>query len=165
MEHGYFIDDNKRNVCDYNFTRYVGWTKHAGFSQIFSSESIRKISFRITELLTGVDSQGRPIIVPDNTICSMLTTVYENYKPRTGDIQSRFIIERTEDSYLSDIVDRTIQIIVQHVKDSLGIEANNNNLTIWTTVLGDFNTAGLRSHPLIKIRNKHPTRMQFHMNY
>ena len=41
----------------------------------------------------------------------------------------------------------------------------NNTLDIWNTVYGDFNKAGLRAHPKIKLREKHPQYMAFNMNY
>ena len=41
----------------------------------------------------------------------------------------------------------------------------NEKLTIWTTLLGDFNEHGLRQYPPIKLRNKRPDPMLFHMRY
>ena len=34
----------------------------------------------------GVDKHNRPIIVPDKTICNVMSTVYANYRPETGDV-------------------------------------------------------------------------------
>jgi hypothetical protein len=51
------------------------------------------------------------------------------------------------------------------VKGNLGMDDNNSKLTIWTTVLGDFNEHGLQSHPKIKLREKRPAPLQFNMNY
>jgi len=67
--------------------------------------------------------------------------------------------------YLQDMIQQTIEIITSEVKNNLEMEENNRKLTVWTTVLGDFNEQGLRSHPEIKIRQKRPTPMQFNMNY
>jgi hypothetical protein len=63
------------------------------------------------------------------------------------------------------MINQTINLIVNDVKNNLETEENNKKLTIWTTVYGDFNEQGLRSHPPIKIRNKKPASMQFNMNY
>ena len=41
-----------------------------------------------------------------------------------------------------------------------------NVWNIWTgTLYGDFNKAGLRRHPKIKLRERHPQYMAFNMNY
>ena len=50
------------------------------------------------------------------------------------------------DVFLPDIVDESILIM----------EENNKKLTIWTTVFGDFNSHGLRSHAPIKLRERKP---------
>ena len=41
----------------------------------------------------------------------------------------------------------------------------NNSLSIWNSLYGDFNEAGLRAHPKIKLRERRPATMQFNMNY
>ena len=61
--------------------------------------------------------------------------------------------------------DQVINIITSDVKNNLGMDQCNSKLTIWTTVLGDFNDAGLRSHPPIKLKERRPTTMLFHMRY
>ena len=45
------------------------------------------------------------------------------------------------------------------------MEENNRKLTIWTTVYGDFNAHQLRQHAPIKVLNKRPNPMEFHMRY
>ena len=41
----------------------------------------------------------------------------------------------------------------------------NHKLSVWNTIYGEFNEKGLRAHPPIKIRKKHPQYMAFNMNY
>ena len=63
------------------------------------------------------------------------------------------------------MIDQTIEIIYSDVKNNLEIEENNKKLSVWTTVLGNFNDNGLRSHAPIKVLNKHPQYCAFFENY
>jgi len=163
MEYGtYIADENKM--------RYVGYEQSNDcIKKYYSEENVRKMSKKITELLMGVDPQNRPIIVPDSTITSIMSEVYQAYRPMTGDIYSRYIIPNgtNSESYVEDMINRSIEIIVSDVRNNLGMEEYNKTLTAWTTVYGDFNEHGLQSHPQIKVRGtrKRPSPLQFNMNY
>jgi hypothetical protein len=61
--------------------------------------------------------------------------------------------------------DQVINIITTDVKNNLEAEQCNSKLSIWTTVLGDFNEHGLRQHGPIKLKERRPTTMLFNMNY
>ena len=63
------------------------------------------------------------------------------------------------------MINQTVNIIVSAIKDEIEITEQNKKLTAWTTVLGDFNEQGLRSHAPIKLRERHPQYMAFNMNY
>ena len=63
------------------------------------------------------------------------------------------------------IVDIVIQSITSQIKNQYEMTMCNNSLDIWNQVYGDFNKAGLRAHPKIKLREKHPQYMAFNMNY
>ena len=165
-------------ICDkiYNdqFIKHVGFSDHlcddscgpSCMQKLYSKKSLDRISRKITELLQGVDKYNRPIIVPHKTIGSVLSAVYENFRPETGDIYSRYNIPKTGGgSYTARMIDEVINIITTDVKVNLGIEKCNENLSIWTTVLGDFNGHGLRQHPPIKLRERRPQPMAFQMNY
>ena len=55
---------------------------------------------------------------------------------------------------------------LNQLKNTIEIEQCNNKLDIWNgTLYGDFNKAGLRRHPKIKLRERHPQYMAFNMNY
>ncbi len=162
MEYGIAIDNSTR---DHSYTRHVGWQEqNPCISEYYSKETLKTISHRVTELLQGVDPQNRPIIVPDHIISNVMDSVYNTYRPETGDIYARYNIP-SSGSYVQNMIEQTVQIITADVKNNLGMEECNSKLSIWTTVLGDFNEAGLQSHPQIKIRNKRPTPFQFQMNY
>ena len=92
--------------------------------------------------------------------------VFENYRPVTGDIYGKYTVDNDNrrDDY-SYIVDQTISLLVRGIRNDLEMQQNNSKLTIWTTVLGDFNEHGLRQYAPIKVRNKRPDPMLFHMRY
>ena len=110
--------------------------------------------------------KNRPIIVPNNAICNMMSTVYANFRPETGDIYTRYIIpKKSAGGYVQNMIDQVIEIIVSQVKSQLGMEQCNKKLTKWTTVLGSFNLHGLNQTPKIKTLEKRPAPFQFNMNY
>jgi hypothetical protein len=154
-------------ICDNNYMKYVGYQENNEcIKEYFSKRTIRIISNKVTELLMGVDPQNRPIIVPDQTICNIMSNIQENFRPETGDIYTRYIIVNTNGSSLvQDMINQVIEVIVSDVRTNLGMEEYNSKLTKWTTLLGDFNPHGLRSHAPIKLRKKRPMPMQIHMHY
>lgn len=167
MEYGIEIDNSTR---DYSYTRHIAWEENNTCIQnYYSADTVKTISRKVTELLQGVDPENRPILVPDHIIANVMDSVYKTYRPETGDIYARYNIQSyaqaSSESYVQNMIDQTIQIITADVKNNLEMEECNSKLSIWTTVLGDFNDHGLQSHPQIKIRNKRPTPMQFFMNY
>lgn len=156
------------NICDNNLLRFVGYEQTgSALNKLYAPETINMVSKKITELLMGVDPQNRPILVPDENICNIISNCYDSYRPQTGDIHTRYIIMKGQGdvSDVQNILNQTIEIITSQVRTTLGMEQNNEKLTVWTTVLGDFNEHGLRQHAPIKILNKRPNPMQFNMNY
>ena len=153
-------------ICNDQFIKHVGYIDNICIKNLYSKGNINKISCKITELLMGVNKDNRPIIVPDKTICSVMSAVYENFTPETGDIYSRYNIPKAQETdYIQRIIDEVINIITADVKVNIGMEECNKNLSIWTTVLGDFNLHNLRSHSKIKLRERRPQPMAFQMNY
>ena len=167
MEHAIEFD----SIRDDNYNRHVGYTTKDNCSveieKYFNKNTLYTISKKITELLMGVDPENRPIIVPDKTISSVMSEIYNSYRPPTGDIFSRYTIPSgiSEDTYIQNMIDQTIEVITSDVRNNLGMEEHNKKLSIWTTVYGDFNLHGLQQVPSVKIRNKHPDHFQFHMRY
>jgi hypothetical protein len=154
-----------------------GFMKHIGYDGTVVSdpnyrflwEPARLLTYqkKITELLQGCSPDGRDIIVPLNVIGNVLSQCYENYQPQVGDIYSRYILPSIENNRndVRDIVDQMINVVVSQIRNEYETINNNNKLTIWNTLYGDFNKEGLRAHSVIKIRKRHPDYMQFNMNY
>jgi len=150
-----------------NYIRYIGFDEtNACAQELFSPGTISMISKKITQLLIGVHPENRPIVVPIRTITSVISNIYDNYRPQTGDIYGRYNIpSQKQQSDVQTIIDRTIEIITSQIRNDYTILKNNSKLTIWNTVYGDFNEGGLRQHSPIKINNRRPNPMEFHMRY
>jgi hypothetical protein len=156
--------DNR--IYDYNYNRYVGYEENESARFLFSIENLNNISRKITQLLDGVEPTGRPILVPRDTIASVMSNIYGNFVAPTSDIYSRYIIPNGQPQVLTQyIVDQTIETIVSTVRTDYAMRANNAKLTAWTTVYGNFNEHGLRAHSIIKVQEKRPNPMEFNMNY
>jgi hypothetical protein len=165
MEHGNFFE----TPCPKEYSKYVGYNTVNQYTQIlFQPSTVNSISARVTKALadTRVEPNGRPIIVPNATICNVLSGVYDSYVPETGDIMTRYnVMPVKPDDYVKSIVEQTIEIIVADVTNNMEMVAHNNTLTVWTTVLGSFNPHGLQAHGPLKINHRHPNMMEFNMNY
>lgn len=150
--------------------QYVGWEQQVSWnsflSRLFSKQTIKTIQDKTSEYLVGVDAEGRKIIPSERVVESALYGVFENYRPVTGDIYGKYTVnnENKRDDY-SSIVDQTISLLVRGIRNDLEMQQYNSKLTIWTTLLGDFNEHGLRQHAPIKVRNKRPDNFLFHMRY
>lgn len=134
---------------------------------IFSKTNMDYLSKTISDALDGVDPENRRIIIPDDKIANVLNSVYRNgTRPNIGDIYTRYNIPPIQTrNDIREINNQTISIIVSYIKDEVQMTENNKSLTVWNTLYGDFNEQGLRSHPIIKIRKRHPQYMAFNMNY
>jgi hypothetical protein len=151
-------------VCNDQFVKHVGYKTHTD-DTFHTKSNISRISLKVTEILTGL-LKNKKIIVPDKTICSVMSAVYQNFIVETGDIHSRHILP--QEAHLDRIEKMTrqvIHIITTDVRNNLEIEDTNSKLSVWTTLLGDFNDHGMQSHSKIKLREKRPMPMQFHMKY
>jgi hypothetical protein len=157
----------KGTYCDENYMRYVGWSENTAVQYLFSKKVVDFISQTVSDVLDRVDAKGRRIIVPDDKICHVISSCYMNsQRPPVGDIFTRYNIPPEEPSDIyNEIIRRTIEIITSTVRNELEMEAHNEQLSVWDTVLGDFNKQGLRSHSQIKIRDRIPNPREFNMNY
>jgi len=157
------------NKIQYNddYLRYSGYQDiNPCIQELFDQKTITKISRKVTQLLLGVHPENLPIIVPDHIIGSVVSNIYTNFKPSTGDIYAMYNIPgKDNQSIVGSVVDQAIETIVSDVRNNMETAQNNAKLTIWTTVYGDFNEHGLRQHPPIKIQNRRSNPMEFNMNY
>ncbi len=165
-QQGYAAYDDRLDL-----NQFVGWNTISEWNpltqKLFTKTTVNVIQQKVADYLTGVDANGRRIVPTERVVVSALFGIFREHAPRTGDIYGKFLV--VDDSKRDDyayIVDKTISLLVQGIRDDLGMAEQNQKLTIWTTVLGDFNEHGLRQHPPIKINNgKRPDPMLFHMRY
>lgn len=156
---------SSKNI-DQNFLRFVGWSQNSSSTtKFFSQNTINLISKKISELTKGIRRDNKIIIVPDYQISQVMDSVFKNYRPQTGDIYSRYIIPNSVSSDINYLIDQVIEIITNHIINEYSMIENNNKLSAWVQVYGDFNVHNLTQTPPIKIRQKRPDVMQFNMNY
>lgn len=153
---------------DENNLKHVLWGYTLSDSSIakkfFTNSTIKYISKKVTENLMGLED--KPIIVTNDKISHVMSQVYQNIRPKTGDIYSRYIIpDDGSIDIFQELVYNTIEIITNAIRTEVEIITNNKKLSIWSTVYGSFNPHNLRQHAPIKILNKHPQHMMFNMNY
>lgn len=154
-------------ASSYNTMRYVGYDEdYNRNAYIFTNENVALIQKEVARLLRGVDPQGRTIIVTRDVVLKALDNIANGYDPETGGIYSRYIINSDcQRNDVGSIIDMTINFIASAVRTDIEVEENNKKLTVWTTLLGDFNEHGLRRHDILKMRERRPDPMMFNMNY
>jgi hypothetical protein len=130
---------------------------------MFSQEHVNYISKTVTSYLFPL--MNKAIVVPDEEIRGMITSVWNVEKGGNyADIYTEDTFNLPRDSY-KRITEIVIQSITSQIKNTYEMKECNNSLDIWNQLYGDFNKAGLRAHPKIKLREKHPQYMAFNMNY
>ena len=153
---------------DWNHNRYVGWKEtsrgHEAYETYFSAENMNFISAQITGTLKtfGYDN----IIVSPNVIGGAMSSIKSAQNPKIGDIHTRYIIpqEETKDD-VESMTEQVINVIVNQILGEKQQEYCNSKLSIWNTVLGDFNADGLRSHGIIKTKQNDYIKGIFMENY
>jgi hypothetical protein len=164
------INMNKQYDEKVDSNQYVGWEQQVHWnpflSKLFSKHTVNIIKEKTSEYLIGLDEKGRKIVPTDNVVEAALQGVFNNYAPNTGDIYGKYTVlnDDNRDDY-NYVVNQTISLLVRGIRNDLEMQQNNSKLTIWTTLLGDFNEHGLRQHAPIKLKNKRPDPMLFHMKY
>jgi hypothetical protein len=136
------------------------------YDLFMSKNTVRLISEKVSQLLQGVDPHGRKIVIPDDIIGNVMDQVYISYQPNVGSIYSRYQVPSgTSDNMAQNMINQTIEIIYNDVKNEADMIKHNQSLNVWDSVLGDFNKNGLRQYSKIYVREKRPDPMQFHMRY
>ena len=154
---------------DLSSMRHVGWMSDIDvpgknmYQVLYSQETVNYISQTVTKYLYPL--MKKAIIVPDEQIREMINSVWETEKG--GDMANMY----TKDTFdfnkngFDRIVGITIQSITSQIRNQHEMTTVNNSLNIWNQLYGDFNEAGLRAHPKIKLIENHPQYMAFNMNY
>ena len=170
MEYGTVIDDYTHDEKMYNdnYKRYVGWSvsEQEFDKEFFSRNTIVYISSKLNELLKCLRSDKRPVHVSERVITSVMDDMYSSYRPQLGNMYTMLIIPPAEPrDDMKTLREMVIEVIYNQVKTEYEMEENNRGLTIWTSVLGDFNKHGLRQYSTIKINEKNINKVRFNMMY
>lgn len=163
----------ERDLPIHNFDnmRFVGYEKASGqysnkcMNSLFSDATGKFIQDEVTKQL-GRELLGRPIQVSMKMIWGVLSDLNSTHQEQTGDIYGRLNVPNDNLNSYQSLVNQTITVLVDHVRTSIEMEQHNGALSVWDTVLGDFNDKGLRSHPPLTANIDQTRRLfQINMNY
>ena len=171
MEYGTVIDKKQRYVnkvgClkNDNNNRYALYdaTESKFENVLFSDKNLQYIGDKVSEKMACL---GRPVILTMKTISSAVSTVLNTYQPQLGDIFSIYQIPAENcRNDIWTINEQSIELIYKQLKTEFEIDENNKKLTVWTTILGDFNEHGLRQYSTLRLNHKPINKLRFNMNY
>lgn len=140
-----------------------------GYDALFSSKTLMYIKSELKKLLANVTT--RPIVVADHVIQNVLENLFLHNTPQAiGDIYSKYHmvgedLDCKRASDVSKMVQETIEVIYNYIKNEYEMIECNNNMTAWNALYGAQNPHGLLAHPPIKVLQKRPMPMQFEMRY
>lgn len=162
------ISSSIGDVADDSYNKYVLYDQSLTptLKYLFSDKNIELVQSKLYELLKCMRKDGRPVIVTKRVIADALSEIQENMSPQLADIYSVFNIP--QDQLRDDILkinNMTIEFIYTQLKTEYEMEENNKNLTVWTTLYGDFNEHGLRQYSQLRLNHKPINKFRFNMNY
>ena len=126
--------------------RYAaGYAAGDRYNTFFSPQSIKFMSYMISQKLAGVHPEGKNIIIPDATILSVADSVWQSTPKDAQTLQQM-----------------TIQFIVDYVKTEYDTITRNNQYSIWVQKY-DVST-GMKQFPDAKLNRKQRS-AYFQMRY
>lgn len=129
-----------------NYRYSAGFKGRQRYNDIYSKETVSKISMEITKRLKGVHPEGKNIIVPVETISSVIDAIYD----------------KTTQAEFDVMVEMVINYVVNQVKTEYATIQQNNKLSVWVTNYDV--TSGLQRFSAPKLNNK--TRLSYtHWTY
>ena len=181
MEYGNLIEQNPNQVgltqradksigdlYNDNYNKYVAYDQSLtpNLNYLFSNENLELLSTTLSDLLKCLRKDGRPIVITHGVIAQVLSQVQQNATRQIGDIYTLYNIPQAR---IRDDITRfnemTIEFLYNQIKTEYEMDENNKKLTIWTTLLGDFNEHGLRQYSTNKLNHKPINKLRFNMNY
>ena len=161
-------DTGVNDLYNDNFNRFVAYDQNATpkLDYLFSDENLDAIGRKLYDLLKCIRKDGRPIILARKVIAQVLSQIQLNASRQVGDIYTLYNIpQKYVRNDISRFNEMTIEFLYNQIKTDYEMDQNNKKLTIWTTLLGDFNENGLRQYSTLKINNKPINKFRFNMNY
>lgn len=136
----------------------VLWT-----GQDWSEESVEFVGKQVTEILQ--QQLGIVIVVPRDTILNVLNSQLQHFRPKTGDIFTRYNLENTipDGTFDSlDLMKSTIDIIVAAVSGDFQQDSSNKAFSIWNSVNGA--PLGMQFHPQVRLNQRRP-KQRFNLRF
>ena len=132
-----------KNLYPYNQNyRYFGYRGNDRYHALFADRSIQFMSEMITKGLQGVHPEGKPIIVPAQTIKSVADSVFNSSFSNANQMQQM-----------------TVNFIINHIKNEFETIEKNNKLSIWVTNYGI--ESGMSRLPNFQIKLNEKSRSHF----
>jgi hypothetical protein len=155
---------------DNRYTSLVGWdmtadSAGAGYKFFFSQETVDFIGSEITRVLKGF---GMDIRVAPHVIGSAMSDVIRAQNPVLGDIHTRYTMPKDPPrNDARSMINEVINVIVNQILTEQQVACSNAKLSVWSSVLGNFNAHGLRQYSLIDapIKRNDIIKGVFMMNY
>jgi len=123
----------------------------------WSEESIAFVQSQTTDLLAR--KLGVAISVPRSTVVDVLNSQLQHYRPKTGDIFTRYTLPKETDR---DALLSTIDVIVAAVSGDLQQDASNRSFSIWNSV--DGSPLGMQFHPQVRLNRRRP-KQRFNLRF
>ena len=152
---------------DNHYLSNVGWgvtnSSQPGYRIFFSKENMDHL---YNTIHTKLKKQGYNIVVTHKVIGGVMSDILRTHTPEIGDVYD--IYQIPADTIRNDVKnmnDRVINVIVSTIIDEEESKRWNESLSVWDTVLGDFNRQGLRAHSIIRKKENDYMKGQFNLNY
>jgi hypothetical protein len=101
-------------INNYRYHQYEGRDR---YNALFSNQTLEYISKEITKRLKGVHPEGKNIILPNDTIISVIDSIHT----------------KTSNASLDVMVEMSINYIVNQIKSEYETTEKNNKLSVWTS--------------------------------
>lgn len=157
---------------DENLMKYVGYipypTENGDVSNFFTQRHVDYVSKAVTDIL--FEKFNQVIVVPNDTISGVMNSIFYNTNPKIASIYSVLQQPAEDMDWFTESINRAIRLISHQIITETLTENHNKSLNVWhanflTTPSGIECPFDMTRHGHIKLKNTHPTRMQFHMRY
>jgi hypothetical protein len=179
----------QRMVYD-NVRYHAGWTPNEVEMVLYSDKVINYVVRKVKEGTKGVHPSGKSMRIPDSHIRDIIRDTQQNWIPPVGDMYSRHhhndpvkvatysgcgelwnatsdsvvvVDMELQDSYVKHIADAAVDAIVNALR--MEFDVSNRDLDPWVQIYGEHNASGLRSHSVLKMKDRRIAPMTFNMNY
>ena len=162
-----FINQQTAEAYDTRNLQYIGWEVSAkgqgGYEVLFSQQNVDFLFKTIHSLL---QERGYNMVITPQVLSGVMSQVARTNDPVIGDIFTRYAIPPARDrDDLGQLNTRIVNTIVNTIVDEMENTKHNESLSAWSTVLGDFNREGLRSHDILKTKENDYMKSWTHWNY